>query len=261
MDYIKQLNAFGDDMIYNAANNLSDKAFRLYYSLLHCINKLHWKENVQIANNTLMQLINTTNDDVLSRARKELVEKGYIKYSKGRKGIAGKYNLVKLYDKGYSEGYSEGNSEGNSEGYDEGNCKGYSRGYSKDINKTKTKTKTETNNIPPISPTDKQRKPDDILSEIEDDTLREALEEFIKMRKQIKKPLTPHALELSIKKLYGMSADTAELTKIVEQSVMNSWQSFYPLKDRGGNNQSCNSGDEYGTNNIFLQIAQERGIS
>lgn len=63
-----------------------------------------------------------------------------------------------------------------------------------------------------------------------DPKLKEALIEFIKMRKLSKKPPTDHALELLIKKLNKLSSDTETQIEIVEQSITNNWQSFFPLK-------------------------------
>lgn len=60
--------------------------------------------------------------------------------------------------------------------------------------------------------------------------LKEALIEFIKMRKLSKKPPTDHALELLIKKLYKLSSDPQTQIEIVEQSILNNWQGFFPLK-------------------------------
>lgn len=61
--------------------------------------------------------------------------------------------------------------------------------------------------------------------------LKAALIEFIKMRKLSKKPLTDHALELAINKLYKLSSDPETQIEIVEQSILNNWQSFFPLKN------------------------------
>lgn len=65
---------------------------------------------------------------------------------------------------------------------------------------------------------------------VTDPKLKEALIEFIKMRKLSKKPPTDHALELLIKKLYQLSSDPKTQIEIVEQSVLNNWQGFFPLK-------------------------------
>lgn len=64
-----------------------------------------------------------------------------------------------------------------------------------------------------------------------DPKLKAALIEFIKMRKLSKKPLTDHALELAINKLYKLSSDPQTQIEIVEQSILNNWQSFYPQKN------------------------------
>lgn len=78
---------------------------------------------------------------------------------------------------------------------------------------------------------------DDILSSIESDQLRDAFLAFIEMRKTIRKPLTPHALKLLINKLQKMTKDVNKQIAIVEQSVMNSWQGLFELKQ---NNNSGN---------------------
>lgn len=71
---------------------------------------------------------------------------------------------------------------------------------------------------------------DDIISE-QKEALQEPLREFVKMRKAIKKPMTTHGLELAIKRLREIANGTSEAIEIVNQSVMNSWQGFYELKE------------------------------
>lgn len=60
---------------------------------------------------------------------------------------------------------------------------------------------------------------------------REAVLEFIKMRKLIKKPMTPHALELALKNLNKLSSDEGTQIAILEQSIANSWQGLFPLRN------------------------------
>lgn len=71
---------------------------------------------------------------------------------------------------------------------------------------------------------------DIIDSLVFDPKLKEALIEFIKMRKLIKAPLTDNALELLIKKLNKLSSDPQIQVEIVEQSIANSWRGIFPLK-------------------------------
>ena len=62
--------------------------------------------------------------------------------------------------------------------------------------------------------------------------LEEAFQAFIQMRKKVKAPMTDRAIELAIKKLEELANnDTDIMIKIVDQSTMNSWKSFYPLKE------------------------------
>lgn len=65
-----------------------------------------------------------------------------------------------------------------------------------------------------------------------DEILNNAFNEFLKMRKQIKKPMGDHAIKLAIKKLETLSGGDNDLAvKIINQSIMGSWQGLYPLKN------------------------------
>lgn len=59
--------------------------------------------------------------------------------------------------------------------------------------------------------------------------LRTALFAFVEMRKK-KKPLTDYAMKLQLEKLRSMTKDEAVMVEIINQSVMNGWAAFYPLK-------------------------------
>ena len=64
-----------------------------------------------------------------------------------------------------------------------------------------------------------------------DETLDRAFADYVAMRKQIKKPMTDRAVDLAIKKLNELSGGDSDLAiKIIEQSIMNSWQGLFPLK-------------------------------
>lgn len=81
----------------------------------------------------------------------------------------------------------------------------------------------------------KERKPtsyDDILSDIEDDSLRDLYLEYIKMRKLIKSPMTNRALTMLINKVNELEPNNVERQKLLlETAIMNNWKSVYPLKD------------------------------
>ena len=72
----------------------------------------------------------------------------------------------------------------------------------------------------------------------EHDELNKAFKEYVEMRKKIKKPMTPRAINLAMNKLEKLAtndimevfdADTA--IKILEQSIFHSWQGLFKLKD------------------------------
>ena len=73
---------------------------------------------------------------------------------------------------------------------------------------------------------------DKVLNEkIQDEDLKTALYDFIKMRKTIKKPLTTRGLELAIKDLNKLSSSKEEQILIINKSIFNAWQGLFPLKD------------------------------
>lgn len=65
----------------------------------------------------------------------------------------------------------------------------------------------------------------------ENEDLMAALKGWVEMRKKIKKPLTARAVNLNLKKLHKLSNGNEQIMiGIVNQSTMNSWQGFFPLK-------------------------------
>lgn len=63
------------------------------------------------------------------------------------------------------------------------------------------------------------------------DELRGALRGYVQMRAAIKKPITNRGLELAFKKLDELARTVTDKVAVVDQSVMNSWQGLFPLKD------------------------------
>lgn len=61
--------------------------------------------------------------------------------------------------------------------------------------------------------------------------LKQALIDFIEMRKRMKKPPTLKALKLCLKKLDNLAIDDFIKIKIVNQSVIRCWMDFFELKD------------------------------
>lgn len=66
----------------------------------------------------------------------------------------------------------------------------------------------------------------------ESQKVRDAVFEFLKMRKHIKKPMTERALVLMLDKLRRLSSNETEQIAILEQSIEHDWQTVYPLKEQ-----------------------------
>ena len=76
---------------------------------------------------------------------------------------------------------------------------------------------------------------DEILSEIENDNLRETYLDFIKMRQLKKSPMTDRALKSLIKRVNELAPNNIDRQiKVLEQSILNNWQGVFPLKDENG---------------------------
>ena len=64
------------------------------------------------------------------------------------------------------------------------------------------------------------------------DIFTNALNEFIKMRNKNKKKMTDYAIKLLIIELEKLSDNEDTQIAILNQSIMNSWQGVFPLKDK-----------------------------
>ncbi len=84
---------------------------------------------------------------------------------------------------------------------------------------------------------------DSIIAEkTNNEDLRTALMEFVRMRQRIKKPLTNYALKLRLNKLWKLGKTDEERIAIVNQSVGACWQDFFELKDYGQSTSRGRSG-------------------
>ena len=91
------------------------------------------------------------------------------------------------------------------------------------------------NNSISISNNKQERKKsgyDDILSSVEDDSLRNLYLDYLKMRKLIKAPMTDRALQMLINKVNELEPNSiARQKKLLETAIVNNWKSVYPLKE------------------------------
>lgn len=69
------------------------------------------------------------------------------------------------------------------------------------------------------------------INKSKEEVFTETLDEFIKMRKAIKKPITEKGVELILDKLNNLSNDNMDIKiSILNQSIENSWQGVFELK-------------------------------
>ena len=86
--------------------------------------------------------------------------------------------------------------------------------------------------------------------------LKETFEEFIKMRKAIKAPMTAKALDLAIKKAEKLGGgDPDKMKAVIEQSIMNSWKGLFALKEP----ERPKPAPIKSTGNEFLDLLNEWG--
>lgn len=88
----------------------------------------------------------------------------------------------------------------------------------KSKSKNKSKSKSESKNIEPT------------FDGIADSELKGALEEFVKFRKSIKKPMSEHAINLLMSKLAKLARTDEEKVEILNQSILNGWQGVFPIE-------------------------------
>lgn len=88
-------------------------------------------------------------------------------------------------------------------------------------------------------------KVEQIINEFTDnENLKTAILEYIKMRKLIKSQMTERALKLALKKLKELGSNESEQIHILEQSIMNSWKGLFPLKDQSSKGSVENGADK-----------------
>ena len=92
MDYIKEINAFYNWLMYNS---LSTGAIALWHALMSINNRAGWTDEFTVAN-IVLQGITGLSRQGLHKARNLLIQKGLIEYKKGTSNQAGKYKLNSL---------------------------------------------------------------------------------------------------------------------------------------------------------------------
>ena len=114
-------------------------------------------------------------------------------------------------------------------------------------NEQQTDNKQITNNQQQLKKDNKDKKDkkekninNNTPAEVVDDLteLDKAMIDFEKMRNKIKKPLTDRAKKLILNELNKLASTEKEMIDILNQSIMNSWQGVFPLKEEKVKNEN-----------------------
>lgn len=161
--------------------------------------------------------------DTLYRRLKGLVDKGILEHITVKD--SGTYSFYRL-GKNYMNLITDQDnylSEKNPTGYGKKSDRGTEKNPYQNTNlQNKTKSKKE-----------EEKSYEEIINSLVDNKeIKDALVEFIKMRKLIKNPLTNRALTRIITKLKSLAGDDPVLaTAILDQSIVNNWKDIYSLKE------------------------------
>jgi phage replication O-like protein O len=85
---------------------------------------------------------------------------------------------------------------------------------------------------------------------------QKAFSDYSEMRIKIKRPLTPRAIELALKKLKDLSPSEQGQVAIINQSIFNSYQGLFPLKQIKNNGHNPTEP----TKTINEQLAEKRAL-
>jgi hypothetical protein len=172
----------------------------------------------------------------MERAIKELTTKNIviIQVLRGNKGTSSKYFLSRFNTKS-EENNKEHNKEINKRRISIENIgvKDILGEQKEQKKENKKEHSSQYNNLNIISNKEKGTSLDKIINSYTSNIeLRNTLKEFLKMRKTIKKPMTDRAMNLLINKLDKLGSNDYEKIGILNQSIFNSWQGIFELKNK-----------------------------
>ena len=216
MNYLAELKAFYDRLELNPQPNT---VIALWHALMSIANKAGWPDTFTVASSVL-GLRSGLNASALKRARNKLATDGFIDWKPRGGNQSAQYHIKSLVVQNRHE--FEPQYEPQSEPQSEPQCEPQSEPINK--HKLKPKQKPKQNN-PPISP----------AVHFDNVELENAFQEFLTMRKNIKKPIsTQQAITRMINRIEKLSGGDDDLAiKIINQSTDHCWQDVYALKDAG----------------------------
>lgn len=239
MSYITEILAFNDLLL---SQPLSTGQIALWYALMYINNKSGWVEWFSAPNRTLEFYTGLSRQGV-NKARNSLKQSGLIDFkSSGTKATM--YKLTRMSKSVQDSIQDSVQVEDDSDhtmsnslqaGLQSGVQSSIQSGLQSSVQSSSTLIRQEENRRDKTKKESKKREKsyDEILDRlVEDENLKAAYLEFIKMRKLIKKPMTNKALEMLIRKVDKLEPESIERKiELLDNAVLHNWQSVYPLKD------------------------------
>ena len=223
MDYIRQLNAFSN----LSAGILSSNEVNVYLRLFWWNNRCCWTEWFETTDSRLQIETGIVSPNTIRAIRNSLRQKGFIDFIPGKRRSPTKYKIIDLSQESERLPSSFISTiDINTDINTDINADIKTDSIYKHKRKTETKTKKEKGK--------EKAAAFSLDSYTQNAELLEALEGFVEMRKKAKAPLTERAIKLALKELDKLAGTDEKKIAVVNQSVVNGWKGFYPLKG-GGN--------------------------
>ena len=231
MDYIRQLNAFSN----LSAGMLSSNEVNVYLRLFWWNNRCCWTEWFETTDSRLQIETGIVSPNTIRAIRNSLRQKGFIDFIPGKRRSPTKYKIIDLSQESERLPSSfmstidiktDTKTDINTDIKTDINADIKTDSINKHKRKTETETKKEKQ---------KEKAGTFPLEDYTDNAeLLEALRGFVEMRKKAKAPLTERAIKLALRELDKLAGTDEKKIAVVNQSVVNGWKGFYPLKG-GGN--------------------------
>lgn len=221
MSYMEMLNDFNK---WLRSNYLPGNSRLLYYSLLAVFNEAGWPESIQVDNYRLMSMIDVRTERVAISARDKLVDLGFIRYNRGKKGCPNTYFITRNTLEKVSQFDSESGSESGSVSV--------SQFDSQLCSHIKTKTKTKDTPIPPST---------DFGPE-----LQSAFSDWLAYKQEKRqgyKPTGLRSLVTQVQRHAQQHGETA-VAALIRECMASNWQGI--VWDKLKKPDSAGKGDPYG---------------
>ena len=117
-----------------------------------------------------------------------------------------------------------------------GAAKRWSKPAHKETNSPPNATPIATNNHKPLTNNQIKEKATDVAFVLPDWIPKETWEQFLEMRKRIKKPPTDYAIKLLIDKLSRFRSNGQDVKQVLEKSITSGWQDVFEIKGNPADN-------------------------